>query len=60
MDDRNNENGAFSAKLVIVSENPVPPYLEAVIQSCSLKKVFLEISQNSQKITCARFYFLIK
>ena len=24
------------------------------------KKVFLEISQNSQKNTCARAYFLIK
>ena len=25
-----------------------------------MKKVFLEISQNSQKNTCARDYFLIK
>ena len=34
--------------------------LEAVVQRCSVKKMFLEISQNSQKSTCARVYFLIK
>ena len=28
--------------------------LEAVVKMCSLKKVFLEISQNSQESTCAR------
>ena len=28
--------------------------LEAVAQMCSVKKVFLEISQNSQENTCAR------
>ena len=33
---------------------------EAVVQTCSLKKVFLEISQNSQENTCARVSFLIK
>ena len=33
---------------------------EAVIQRCSVKKVFLEISQNSQEDTCARVSFLIK
>ena len=27
---------------------------EAVVQECSVKKMFLEISQNSQKNTCAR------
>ena len=32
---------------------------EAVVQRCSIKKVFLEISQNSQKNTCARVSFLI-
>ena len=30
------------------------------IRRCSVKKVFLEISQNSQKNTCARVSFLIK
>ena len=33
---------------------------EAVIQSCSVKKVFLEISQNSQENTCARVSFFNK
>ena len=34
--------------------------LETVVQRCSLKKVFLEISQNSQENTCARVSFSIK
>ena len=34
--------------------------IEAVVQRCSVKKVFLEISQNSQENTCARVLFLIK
>ena len=33
---------------------------ETVVQRCSVKKVFLEISQNSQGSTCARVSFLIK
>ena len=33
---------------------------EAAVQMCSIKKVFLEILQNSQKNTCARVSFLIK
>ena len=33
---------------------------EAVAQRCSVKKVFLEISQNSQENTCTRVSFLIK
>ena len=33
---------------------------EAVVQRCSIKKMFLEISQNPQEITCARASFLIK
>ena len=35
-------------------------YSEAAVQRCSVKKVSLEISQNSQENTCARVYFLIK
>ena len=35
-------------------------YLEAVDQTCSVKKVSLEISQNSQENTCARVSNLIK
>ena len=33
---------------------------EAVIQRCSVKKVFLKISQNSEENICARVSFLIK
>ena len=33
---------------------------EAFAQRCSVKKVFLEISQNSQETICARVSFLIK
>ena len=32
---------------------------EVVVRSCSIKKVFLEILQNSQENTCARVSFLI-
>ena len=34
-------------------------YTEAVAQSYRVKKVFLEISQNSQENTCPRVSFLI-
>ena len=33
---------------------------EAVVQRCSIKWVFLKISQNSLENTCARVSFLIK
>ena len=33
---------------------------EAVARRCSVKKVFSEISKNSQENTCARVSFLIK
>ena len=33
---------------------------EAVLQRCSLKKVFVEISENSQENVCARVSLLIK
>ena len=33
---------------------------EAVVQTCSVKKVFLKILQNSQENTCSRDSFLIK
>ena len=36
------------------------PDKEAVVQRCSVKKMFLEISQNSQENNCARVSFLIK
>ena len=36
------------------------PNSEAVVPRCSIKQVFLEISQNIQENTCARNSFLIK
>ena len=33
---------------------------EAVVRRCSVKKMFLKISQNSQENTCVRVSFLIK
>ena len=33
---------------------------EEIARRCSVKKVFLEISQNSQENTCSRVSFLIK
>ena len=41
----------------LVFPGPLP---EAVARRCSVKKVFLEILQNSQENTCARASFLIK
>ena len=35
-------------------------WLEAVVEMCYVKNVFLEILQNSQENTCARVSFVIK
>ena len=35
-------------------------FIEAVAQRYSVKKLYLEISQNSQENACARVSFLIK
>ena len=35
-------------------------FLEAVAQTCSVKKLFLENSQKSRENTCARVSFLLK
>ena len=43
---------------VVVKSREVFEKSEAVVQSCSVKKVFLEVSQNSQENTCARVSFL--
>ena len=39
----------MSSTFLLVEQNS-----EAVVQRCNTKKVFLEISQNSQENTCAR------
>ena len=41
----------FISRLFCIWEYTLP---EAIVQTCSVKKVFLEISQNSQENTCAR------
>ena len=45
---------------LLLDANLKSHYSEAVAQRCSVKKVFQEISQNSQENTCARVSFLIK
>ena len=40
--------------------NDLFPRTETAAQRYSVKKVFLEISQNSQENTCFRISFLIK
>ena len=57
---------SFSLWLPSRTDQVPPPtsvntfFSEAVVQKCSVKKVFLEIFQNSQENTCARVSFLIK
>ena len=46
--------------ILLVNLKVINKNLEAVLQRCSLKKVFLETSQNSQENTCAIVSFLIK
>ena len=47
---------SFSTKRTL----PEMLLIEAVVHKCSVKKLFLEISQNSQENTCATVSFLIK
>ena len=50
----------FWCFLLRISHSKKIHQTEAVAQRCSVKKVFLEISQNSLENTCARVSFLIK
>ena len=54
-----NLNKKVSA-LGITAGEPGYLQLEALVWSCSLKKVFLKISQNSQEDTCVRVTFIVK
>ena len=45
-----------ASKVITTDKN----MFKVVIRRCSIKKVFLKISQNSQENVCARFSFLIK
>ena len=52
-------NSNIDVTHITVNDISVGVEAEAVVQRCSVKKVFLEISQNSQENTCARVSFLI-
>ena len=53
---------SLSVSLLLISDTIFSKWVtkEAVAKRYSVKKVFLEISQNSQENTCARVSFLIK
>ena len=46
--------------LLYITDHTNKHNTEAAARRCSVKKVFLQISQNSQRNTCARASFLIK
>ena len=50
----------LEGRKVFVERNIAFIHVEAVAKRCSVKKVSMEISQNSQEITCDRVSFLIK
>ena len=59
-DDEERNNGGGFMKRVNERwdlEFPEQGSAEAVVQRCSVKKVFLKISQNSKEKTCARVSF---
>ena len=50
----------FQLQIVIINYNHLYPNVRSSHRSFSVKKVFLKVSQNSQKNTCIRVSFLIK
>ena len=50
----------FSSRIITAKKLLHITVREAVVRRCSVEKVFLESSQNSQENTCARVSFLIK
>ena len=54
------EKESLKSENLIITESLTFEHSEVVAQSCSVKKVFLKISYNSQENTCARVSFLIK
>ena len=59
------EKSVYLSKVILKKGQFIIIYLqyiiaEAVVQRCFLKKMSLEISQNSQENTCARVSFLKK
>ena len=45
---------------MVIRQSVLKQRTEAVAQRCSFKKLFLEISQNSQENSCTRASFLMK
>ena len=56
---KTNATGVFKESLLREKVFFAYSLSEAVVRSCSVKKVFSEISQKSQENTCARVSFLI-
>ena len=58
-----NENWFFPTAKIIFADSLQPiseiQQTEALVQRCSVEKVFLEISQNSQENTCVKVFCLI-
>ena len=52
--EQNSANDSAPIELFIDKNIYIWSNKEAVVKRCSVKKVFLEISQNSQENTCAR------
>ena len=51
--------GPCNQVATIKADSIIDTYSEAVVERCSPKKVFLEILQNWQENTCARWLFLV-
>ena len=51
------EQMRMAVSIILQNENKEKFFEEAVINRCSVKKVFLEIPQNSQENTSARVFF---
>ena len=54
------KNVIFCAVIFFYRHQSASILTEALVRRCSVNKVFLEISQNSQENTSARVSFLIK
>ena len=55
------QGGIFIGGNILQGNFPdIRTIIEAAVQRCSVRKVFLEILQNSQGNTCVRVSFLIK
>ena len=49
-----------NANVIVKMHRYLLGFSEAIVGKCSIKKVFLKISKNSQDNTCVKFSFLTK